>query len=51
MLRNTKFLNSLEKFKVNYPEDKVVQINDEFLRVSCNSSMRYYFLKKILIFN
>lgn len=33
MLRNTKFLNSLEKFKVNYPEDKVVQINDEFLRV------------------
>ncbi|CAH1714172.1 unnamed protein product [Aphis gossypii] len=33
MLRSTKFLSSLEKFKVDYPENKVVQINDEFRRV------------------
>jgi len=33
MLRTTRFLSILEKFNADYPEDKNVQINDEFLRV------------------
>jgi len=37
MLRTTRFLAILKKFNANYPEDIKVQINDEFLRVSCNS--------------
>ncbi|XP_025200961.1 LOW QUALITY PROTEIN: uncharacterized protein LOC112598649 [Melanaphis sacchari] len=33
MLRCTRFLSNLEKINVDYPEDKIFQINNEFLRV------------------
>lgn len=37
MSYSKKILNNLEKLNIAYPENEIVQLNDEYRRVSCDS--------------